>query len=60
MVDRKESPSTFVPALRSGEWSDIGKRPYMEDTHVCIQDMAKKFGCSFVNEEAVSFYGVSS
>lgn len=58
VVDRKESPSTFVPALRSGEWSDIGKRPYMEDTHVCIQDMGKKFGCSFVNEEAVSFYGV--
>lgn len=32
----------------------------MEDTHVCIHDMAKKFGFSFLNEEAVSFYGVSS
>ncbi|KAL4029175.1 hypothetical protein IC575_012399 [Cucumis melo] len=58
VIDKKENPATFAPALRSGEWSDIGKRPYMEDTHVCIHDMAKKFGCSFLNEEAVSFYGV--
>ncbi|XP_011648723.1 probable protein phosphatase 2C 27 isoform X2 [Cucumis sativus] len=58
VIDKKENPTTFAPALRSGEWSDIGKRPYMEDTHVCIHDMAKKFGCSFLNEEAVSFYGV--
>ncbi|XP_022143156.1 probable protein phosphatase 2C 27 [Momordica charantia] len=58
VIDRKENTSTFVPALRSGEWSDIGKRPYMEDTHVCIHDMAKNFGCTFLNEDAVSFYGV--
>ena len=32
----------------------------MEDTHVCIADLAKKFGCGIVGDEAVSFYGVGS
>ncbi|KAJ8768063.1 hypothetical protein K2173_021003 [Erythroxylum novogranatense] len=48
----------FVPSLRSGEWSDIGGRPHMEDTHICINDLANKFGCNILSEEAVSFYGV--
>ncbi|KAE8657914.1 putative protein phosphatase 2C 27 [Hibiscus syriacus] len=30
----------------------------MEDTHICIADLAKNFGCDLVNEEAISFYGV--
>ncbi|XP_027332712.1 probable protein phosphatase 2C 27 isoform X2 [Abrus precatorius] len=48
----------FVPTLRSGEWSDIGNRPSMEDTHICIGDLAKKFGNTVLSEEAISFYGV--
>lgn len=51
--------TNFVPALRSGEWSDIGDRTYMEDTHVCISDLAKKFGSKLLGQEAISFYGVS-
>ena len=31
----------------------------MEDTHVCIGDLAKKFGYNVLCEDAVSFYGVS-
>ncbi|GMI92832.1 DNA-binding protein phosphatase 1 [Hibiscus trionum] len=50
--------SSFIPTLRSGEWSHIGGRPYMEDTHICIADLAKNFGCNLMSEEAVSFYGV--
>lgn len=50
---------SFVPALRSGEWSDIGERPYMEDTHICIGDLAKNFNYNAHSEDAVSFYGVS-
>ncbi|KAE8675861.1 putative protein phosphatase 2C 27 [Hibiscus syriacus] len=58
-TDRKHDPLTsFIPTLRSGEWSHIGDRPYMEDTHICIADLAKNFGCNLLNEEAVSFYGV--
>lgn len=55
--ERNASPD-FLPILRSGEWADIGGRDYMEDTHVCIVDLAKKFGCGIVGDEAVSFYGV--
>ncbi|KAL2929863.1 putative protein phosphatase 2C 27 [Bienertia sinuspersici] len=50
--------SDFLPILRSGEWSDIGGRDYMEDTHVCISDLAKDFDSETVYDEAVSFYGV--
>ncbi|PON53528.1 Protein phosphatase [Trema orientale] len=59
VVDR-QNQFNFVPVLRSGEWSDIGTRPYMEDTHVCISDLAEKFGHNLLNKEAISFYGVSS
>ncbi|KAH9617238.1 hypothetical protein KSS87_012519 [Heliosperma pusillum] len=48
----------FQPVLRSGEWSDIGGRNYMEDTHVCIADLAQNYGHKQDNEEVVSFYGV--
>ncbi|XP_057767901.1 probable protein phosphatase 2C 27 [Salvia miltiorrhiza] len=50
--------NNFLPALRSGEWSDIGGRPDMEDTHVCIPDLAMNFGCAARGDEAMSFYGV--
>ncbi|KAJ7957467.1 Phosphatase 2C family protein [Quillaja saponaria] len=58
VTDRKQNLVNVVPSLRSGEWSDIGGRPYMEDTHICIGDLAKKFGYDILNGEAVSFYGV--
>ncbi|XP_022755246.1 probable protein phosphatase 2C 27 [Durio zibethinus] len=58
-TDRKHGLLTnFTPTLRSGEWSDIGGRSYMEDTHICIADLAKTFGCNLMSEQAVSFYGV--
>ncbi|XVE63612.1 hypothetical protein DITRI_Ditri07aG0033500 [Diplodiscus trichospermus] len=58
-TDRKHDLlANFIPTLRSGEWSDIGGRHYMEDTRVCIADLAKNFGCNLMSEEAVSFYGV--
>ncbi|MBA0866911.1 hypothetical protein Goshw_025560 [Gossypium schwendimanii] len=58
-TDKKHDLLTnFIPTLRSGEWSDIGGRPYMEDTHVCIADLAKDFGRNLMSEDTVSFYGV--
>lgn len=30
----------------------------MEDTHISIEDLAKKFGYDAVCDEAISFYGV--
>nr|CAD1827785.1 unnamed protein product [Ananas comosus var. bracteatus] len=55
---RQNHLSNFVPIIRSGDWSHIGSRQYMEDTHVCISDLAEKFGYQSVAGEAVSFYGV--
>ncbi|KAJ1281466.1 hypothetical protein BS78_04G307900 [Paspalum vaginatum] len=58
-VDFKQTKlNNFVPFIRSGEWSDIGGRDYMEDAHVCISDLAKNFGCNSVDDEVISFYGV--
>ncbi|KAK4257486.1 hypothetical protein QN277_007066 [Acacia crassicarpa] len=48
----------FAPTLRSGEWSDIGRRPNMEDTHICIGDLRQKFGNDVLRNEVISFYGV--
>lgn len=53
-----ESWHNFVPAIRSGDWSDIGGRDYMEDTHVCIPNLAKNFGYNTVDDKVISFYGV--
>ncbi|XP_019441083.1 PREDICTED: probable protein phosphatase 2C 27 [Lupinus angustifolius] len=58
IADKKQNLMSFVPVLRSGEWSDIGGRPYMEDTHISIGDLAKKFGYNMLCEETVSLYGV--
>ncbi|CAJ2634594.1 unnamed protein product [Trifolium pratense] len=58
IAEKKQNLINFVPMLRSGEWSDIGGRPYMEDTHICIGDLAKKFGYNVISDEAISFYGV--
>ena len=58
-IDDVNPTTDFVPIIRSGEWSDIGTRSYMEDTHICISDLAKKFGCRNLKGEAISFYGVS-
>lgn len=61
MADRRHiSLNNFLPALRSGEWCDIGSRSDMEDTHICIEDLAMNFGRNLIGEEAISFYGVSS
>ncbi|KAL8488469.1 hypothetical protein ACS0TY_024660 [Phlomoides rotata] len=58
ITDRTQMPNDFLPTLRSGEWSDIGGRPNMEDTHICIPNLALNFGYAARSEEAISFYGV--
>ncbi|KAM7268147.1 hypothetical protein ACFE04_010313 [Oxalis oulophora] len=60
VADDKKTFLNFVPKIRSGEWSDIGGRSHMEDTHVCIGDLANKFGYKMLNEGAISFYGLES
>lgn len=58
-VVTEEKNNIYFPILRSGEWSDIGHRHFMEDTHICIPDLAKSFSSKLPGEESVSLYGVS-
>ncbi|URD93371.1 hypothetical protein MUK42_01061 [Musa troglodytarum] len=57
-IDDVNLVTDFVPIIRCGECSDIGNRSYMEDTHICISDLAEKFGCPSLEGETISFYGV--
>ncbi|XP_023157026.1 corepressor interacting with RBPJ 1 [Zea mays] len=58
-VELKQTKSNnFVPFIRSGEWSNIGGRDYMEHAHVCISDLAKNFGSNSAVDEVISFYGI--
>lgn len=34
-----EGLSGFLPVFRSGSYSDIGPKPYMEDEHICIDNL---------------------
>ncbi|GJY23072.1 probable protein phosphatase 2C 27, partial [Tanacetum coccineum] len=56
-VDTCEKQSNFVLVLPYGDWSDIGKRSYMEDAHICIPNLAEKFGDQLPGKEIVSLYG---
>ena len=40
-------------------WADIGDRPHMEDTHICIDNFSEKFGCSPLGNGPWALYGVS-
>ncbi|PHT31591.1 putative protein phosphatase 2C 54 [Capsicum baccatum] len=55
IAERKQIPfNKFLPTRRSGVWSDIGGCRDMEDTRICIADMAKNFGRSIRSEESIS------
>ncbi|KAI8522527.1 hypothetical protein RHMOL_Rhmol13G0003700 [Rhododendron molle] len=48
----------FVPCLRSGSFSDIGPRRYMEDEHMRIDDLSTQLGPFFGFPKPSAFYGV--
>lgn len=58
MEVKHDLSTNFVPLLRSGKFSHIGCRRYMEDTHTCIQDLAKEFGYNLLCKGTVALYGV--
>lgn len=43
----------FLPVYRSGSCSEIGPKPYMEDFHICIDDLSNHLSAT-----AGAFYGV--
>lgn len=57
-----ESPSDgndmFVPVFRSGSCSEIGPKPYMEDEHICIDNLFEHLGSTTPFPSPGAFYGV--
>ncbi|KAJ1283452.1 hypothetical protein BS78_03G129400 [Paspalum vaginatum] len=51
-------PLQFVPNIRSGSFADIGPRRYMEDEHICIDDLSGHLGSLLIFSEPSAFYGV--
>lgn len=48
----------FVPTIRSGSSTDIGQRKYMEDEHICVDDLSKHLGLLLEGLQPNAFYGV--
>eukprot|EP01018_Ginkgo_biloba_P015531 Gb_16142 [translate_table: standard] len=53
-----ENGKVFIPVLRSGSWAEIGPKIYMEDEHICIDDLVKHLGPPFECPFPGAFYGV--
>lgn len=57
-----KSPSSeksgYLPVLRSGSWSEIGPKQYMEDEYICIDNFHKHFGAAPNIPSPGAFYGV--
>ncbi|CAN8270229.1 unnamed protein product [Cochlearia groenlandica] len=52
----EETSTEFVPTITSGSYADKGDyREYMEDEHLCIDDLSVHLGSSFL---PIAFYGV--
>ncbi|KAL0743380.1 hypothetical protein Bca4012_084893 [Brassica carinata] len=56
----EENGTEFVPKISSGSYADKGEsRDYMEDEHICIDDLSAHLGSSFFRFPfPVAFYGV--
>lgn len=55
---RSDHNATFVPVFRSGSCSEIGPKPYMEDEHICIDDLLEHLGATAHFPSPGAFYGV--
>ncbi|ESQ46679.1 hypothetical protein EUTSA_v10000194mg [Eutrema salsugineum] len=55
---KNKSEFEFVPAMRSGAWSDIGSRSSMEDAYLCLDNFMDSFGLKNSEEGPSAFYGV--
>ncbi|XP_072963704.1 probable protein phosphatase 2C 27 isoform X1 [Typha angustifolia] len=53
-----EELSSFLPVFRSGSCSEIGPKPFMEDEHVCIDNLVEHLGASAGFPSPGAFYGV--
>ncbi|KAF8377457.1 hypothetical protein HHK36_030835 [Tetracentron sinense] len=61
-IARIKSPSDeksgFLPVFRSGSCSEIGPKQYMEDEHICIDNLLEHLGATADCPSPGAFYGV--
>ncbi|KAG2260916.1 hypothetical protein Bca52824_080210 [Brassica carinata] len=57
-VDCDASIPVYVPTIRSGSYADIGPKRYMEDEHICVDDLSSQLGCLFQLPKPSAFYAV--
>ncbi|CAK9180328.1 unnamed protein product [Ilex paraguariensis] len=53
-----DGKSDFVPVFRSGSCAEKGPKEYMEDEHICIDDLLEHLGGSAGFPSPGAFYGV--
>ncbi|CAH8323613.1 unnamed protein product [Eruca vesicaria subsp. sativa] len=52
------SVPVYVPIIRSGSYADIGPKRFMEDEHICVDDLSSQVGCLSELPKPSAFYGV--
>ncbi|XP_031474305.1 probable protein phosphatase 2C 27 [Nymphaea colorata] len=53
-----EEKGGFLPIFRSGSYAEIGPKPYMEDEHICVDNLVEYLGPTVDCQFAGAFYGV--
>ncbi|CAN6481572.1 unnamed protein product [Victoria cruziana] len=53
-----DEKSSVLPIFRSGSYSEIGPKPYMEDEHICIDNLVEHIGTAAHFPSSSAFYGV--
>ncbi|KAF3779510.1 putative protein phosphatase 2C 27 [Nymphaea thermarum] len=53
-----DEKASFLPIFRSGSCSEIGPKPYMEDEHICIDNLMEHIGTAADFPSSSAFYGV--
>lgn len=53
-----DKKSSFLPMFRSGSCAERGPKQYMEDEHVCIDDLVNHLGAATDFPSPGAFYGV--
>lgn len=58
LVSPSSENSVFLPIFRSGSWSEKGPKQFMEDEHICIDNLHKHLVTSAELPSPGAFYGV--
>ncbi|GLT58839.1 hypothetical protein SLA2020_317010 [Shorea laevis] len=53
-----DEKTEFLPVLRSGSCAEIGPKQYMEDEHICIDNLAEHLEATVEFTSPGAFYGV--